>query len=633
MAQPTQTVKLTPDSKKEIVDAIRDLRKTIVTEERRSQTFSENVADSLTSGKGLLSSLRDAIKTESAKESEKMKKNLDPLEIMKRMTGGSRLATTLAGKAIGRSNDDIRKSIGFSRTEKPEPTLVSDQADTARVANPVASSEAIPLLDQIAQSVGLMALRVTDIANKLKATKSSMLDQNGRLRDKHTGQFMSGADARSLSAQGELLKSIRDALVGIRSDSGKQADKQEDQARQEKAKVRSTPSSVPQQVSPSGNPFVSAKAAAPEESSWFGNLMGSFTGLEKTAASFGVALGALLTPVESLKTAFSSTMEGLKGVVKSFSFFSSPSAVTNTLKTGGELIQSGGNAIKDVVKVASESDLASKTISTAARIGQKLTAKPATTVASHAGTEAAATTAKTVAKSATTAEQAATKVAKPGIMKASKEKIGKILAKRLPSAFGGSTLGKMIPGVGAALGLGFAVSRLVKGDVVGAALEAVSGLGGAVTAVPAMVGQLVRDTYKDVYDKYPEEEPELMGERLPELAEIVKSKASEWLSGKGSTATSETGSPNLTVASSSSSGSSLTPAIAPSPSTGSKLIKSTAQRQQLNESPSGANISAPSININNVNNAKTSTALTPHIPSPRSTDSSYLRSLDHNYAS
>jgi hypothetical protein len=90
--------------------------------------------------------------------------------------------------------------------------------------------------------------------------------------------------------------------------------------------------------------------------------------------------------------------------------------------------------------------------------------------------------------------------------------IKKSIAKRIPMAVG-SAFGKSIPYLGIAIGAGFALSRLMDGDVVGAGLEAVSGIGSFATAIPATVALLAKDVYEDVYGIKPESDP-LVGERL-----------------------------------------------------------------------------------------------------------------------
>lgn len=65
---------------------------------------------------------------------------------------------------------------------------------------------------------------------------------------------------------------------------------------------------------------------------------------------------------------------------------------------------------------------------------------------------------------------------------------------------------KSIPILGAAVGVGFAIERLVRGDPVGAGLEAVGSLGSAITAIPATALQEARDLYIEFYGVYPEQD-------------------------------------------------------------------------------------------------------------------------------
>lgn len=87
---------------------------------------------------------------------------------------------------------------------------------------------------------------------------------------------------------------------------------------------------------------------------------------------------------------------------------------------------------------------------------------------------------------------------------------------------------KSIPLVGAVAGLGFALSRLVQGDPVGAGLEATSGLAGPVTAIPALVASLARDVYYETYGVFPEQDA-LAGERLPAIKDGIEEIAKEQL--------------------------------------------------------------------------------------------------------
>lgn len=71
----------------------------------------------------------------------------------------------------------------------------------------------------------------------------------------------------------------------------------------------------------------------------------------------------------------------------------------------------------------------------------------------------------------------------------------------------GPTVLKMIPVAGAIGGVAFAAKKLLEGDVVGAGLEAASGLAGPLTAIPAMVATVARDTYSSIFNIQPEQDP------------------------------------------------------------------------------------------------------------------------------
>ena len=101
---------------------------------------------------------------------------------------------------------------------------------------------------------------------------------------------------------------------------------------------------------------------------------------------------------------------------------------------------------------------------------------------------------------------------KKAITKVAGPKIGKALA---------TTGIKSIPVLGAIAGLGFAASRLADGDFLGAGLDAVSGLAGPVTAIPAMVASLSRDIYSEVFGIQPESDPQF-GERMSMVQGTVK---------------------------------------------------------------------------------------------------------------
>jgi hypothetical protein len=58
---------------------------------------------------------------------------------------------------------------------------------------------------------------------------------------------------------------------------------------------------------------------------------------------------------------------------------------------------------------------------------------------------------------------------------------------------------KSIPFVGLALGIGFGIPRLIKGDYTGAGLEVASGVGSLLTVIPTTAYLIARDLYSEAY--------------------------------------------------------------------------------------------------------------------------------------
>ncbi len=105
----------------------------------------------------------------------------------------------------------------------------------------------------------------------------------------------------------------------------------------------------------------------------------------------------------------------------------------------------------------------------------------------------------------------ATKLSKDAIAKVAKPLVTRSLVK---------TGIKSIPIVGAVAGGLFALGRLIKGDAVGAGLDATSGLAGPLTAIPALVLSLARDVYMSAFGVAPETDP-LVGERMTMVKDVV----------------------------------------------------------------------------------------------------------------
>lgn len=119
--------------------------------------------------------------------------------------------------------------------------------------------------------------------------------------------------------------------------------------------------------------------------------------------------------------------------------------------------------------------------------------------------------------------------------------VGKAAIKKLVAPIVAKSVGKLaiksIPLVGAAAGGIFAIGKLLKGDLVGAGLEAASGLGSVATALPAMVLSIARDGYMAVHGSSPEEDaakygPGIVADRLNQIKSVTEESIKESLGQK-----------------------------------------------------------------------------------------------------
>lgn len=119
----------------------------------------------------------------------------------------------------------------------------------------------------------------------------------------------------------------------------------------------------------------------------------------------------------------------------------------------------------------------------------------------------------------------AARLAGPAVTAAVRRAAGPLISKTL-----GRTALKSIPIIGAVAGVGFALSRLMQGDVVGAGLDLGSGLGGPLTAIPAFAASIARDSYASVYGVQPEQDPDF-NKNYPEIKKAVEDLIKEQLGG------------------------------------------------------------------------------------------------------
>jgi len=106
-----------------------------------------------------------------------------------------------------------------------------------------------------------------------------------------------------------------------------------------------------------------------------------------------------------------------------------------------------------------------------------------------------------------------TKPAVPEVLKeaAWTTKATKAIGQILTSDLLAKVAAKSIPVAGAAAGFYFAFEKLKQGDLTGAGLEVVSGVGGAATAIPATVATIARDSYMSVFGSTPEGDSLVIG--------------------------------------------------------------------------------------------------------------------------
>jgi hypothetical protein len=76
--------------------------------------------------------------------------------------------------------------------------------------------------------------------------------------------------------------------------------------------------------------------------------------------------------------------------------------------------------------------------------------------------------------------------------------LARLLKRTMPLLVGKGLL-KSVPVAGAVIGVAFGIDRLIKGDVPGAGIELVSGIGSLITAIPATAYQAARDLYGEYY--------------------------------------------------------------------------------------------------------------------------------------
>jgi hypothetical protein len=145
-------------------------------------------------------------------------------------------------------------------------------------------------------------------------------------------------------------------------------------------------------------------------------------------------------------------------------------------------------------------------------------------------------------------------VAKLALRHIADTELKQLLARELPKMLAKGAL-KSIPYVGALIGVVFGIERLIKGDVPGAGIEVVSGVGSLATAIPATAYQAARDLYGEyyvyegsgkpaVFEYDMAADPEGTKKRVADLAEKIEQDLKEGLTQNQSRLTKSQGAAN-----------------------------------------------------------------------------------------
>lgn len=496
-----KTIKLDKEQKKEILSALSDLRAAVKEEKEHPKTVADKMAARLAEDpkQGIFSALAGSLKERGSERAADFKKALDPVNIVKRLTGGSKLASVLTGKALGRSPEEIRQLAGLPAPEKQEETSSPEQLSLfpEKASGPTEfAPSGFGGLETLTRILSSIALRVDQIAGAMGAKPKF---EKASQRYKVKGRFVATAPAQAAEAG---MAEAQNYLLGAE----KSADKNPIQVIADST----------QKTAELADQLVQTDAA-------------QLKLFEKEEQSRDVASGQAEEDKMEAQRKLAALARGGTST--------SPERVAGV---GGQESGESGGLISNILGAAAAYKTAKGAVkggwSVAKKLGGKFLGKLGM------GAAAGATAAQVLEKGSEgtakvigteTAKGAAKADATTATKSAIKKKIASAIAKRIPKAML-KAVGKSIPVIGGALGIGLAIDRLVRGDFVGAGLEAVSGLGSAATAIPATAALVAKDVYQDVYGIPPEEDP-MAPQRMTEIQDATLQAATEFVEGKADT--------------------------------------------------------------------------------------------------
>ena len=104
----------------------------------RKKSFISMITEKLVEGNSIGSSIKATVSEKSAARAKGFKEKIDPMNIIKFMTGGSKFAAALYGSAMGRSKEDMKYFTGTPRSAK-EMGASSTRIDSLETGNEMVS--------------------------------------------------------------------------------------------------------------------------------------------------------------------------------------------------------------------------------------------------------------------------------------------------------------------------------------------------------------------------------------------------------------------------------------------------------------------------------------------------------------
>jgi hypothetical protein len=575
---PNQKVDLGKETKKQILDALKNIKNQIVVSQHRENTMSDVAAEALASGQSLAGAAKEALGFKRDKLKASFKRMFDPLNIVHRITGGSKLATVLAGKAMGRSEQSIRSAAGLQPLAETPTPFMGGQDSGAPSA--VGSDKAIPLLDKMSTSLTGILERLTELKTSSEYIKES-----------------TGSSATSLGEIKDLTQEMRD------------------EARDAGAVEKSRFKKAPTQVNKAGAPVKS------DEGGWFSSLM-KF--LIPALILFGKWIADKIIPLfVKLHRGALYFLDKLMDIVRFIGKF-----------TGGALTK-GLDVAKNVVGSIGKgaASLAGKLLGAAPKIAEVAGGAAAAKGAGAIGGKIAQGAGSKVIESAMKGP-----VVKEVIKDIGGKVLGKTVAKSLPIVgplIGGAfAIKSFMDGdyTQAAIDAGMAGASLIPGP------GSIVAFGAGLAATIA--NQAYKQIYGIEPGQDPEvakRMPELVEESKNFVKDFLSPKVSEGdasIEGyKGPGAPQPVGATTATTETQTTTSTPTSPMElpAPAPSSGQTLTQANdLQRNAATETPGGGRNTAAVINnvSNQVTNAPT---FNQGMPPARSGESSYQRSLDRHY--